>query len=748
MTFLPTIRLIQGYYGSQWAMQYTAFIYLKEKLGVNVTFYPENDPLVLINIYRDYTDWCDIHDHNNCSQFPPYPTFYFEDIKNDKYDLLFEIWDNMIASANGWSYFDDGTVINGGFSGVSGDVGGWFVPRYVYNENPEWTLIKYLKYNKTVQQIFVDAFTINSDLNWYDKWWDIWNDTLDDYPFDLPVKETPIIFGSVEGYSLSKYSYRLSKNLMGVNWTFLAFGSEQYLLQFIQDIYTKRLPFIACLYSPSLDIAFIYNQTHGEYAQFQFERINLPRNPDNDVKSECYIDATCDWPNTPLYKLANPKIKQMFPEIYRFLVDFKMTATDVNEIINFQYELQSTNSANLSLHEQWLNASCNWLKQNEDTINIAWYQEITRYDCTGVTQCGYDYFYNSFYDAINGINIQSLPIIYHKNIAGYCLNDTYKPLCNCTNEFFIGDSCTESCPGLIGPINSETYKPNQSLNMSSINIGQYIFYSCNGHGNCDIVNRICSCHTGYTGNKCNQCSDGYYTRYNSNSDHIHCIECYDHDSGYECSSGSIIVSHNHWIGVKNYSFDSNKIFATTENENDSIIISSICPSNICCQKSKCSYNDSLSLCALNRDYNSILCGACVEGYSEVYGSDICKKCDNNVSAFVVVFFLALIYVLILAYDGSTIINNENENINSQKLSKKVKMNFLLLKIMVFRSMTYLFQTIGFICLQSGVEFVFLPILRLPLYEVYVSNNNNNSDYGVCFLSNLTAITKELWYLFL
>ena len=33
---LPTIRLIQGYYPSQFAMQYAAYMYLKEKMGVNV----------------------------------------------------------------------------------------------------------------------------------------------------------------------------------------------------------------------------------------------------------------------------------------------------------------------------------------------------------------------------------------------------------------------------------------------------------------------------------------------------------------------------------------------------------------------------------------------------------------------------------------------------------------------------------------------------------------------------------------
>ena len=37
---LPSVRLFQGVYGSHWAMQYTAYVYLTEKLGVNVTWYP------------------------------------------------------------------------------------------------------------------------------------------------------------------------------------------------------------------------------------------------------------------------------------------------------------------------------------------------------------------------------------------------------------------------------------------------------------------------------------------------------------------------------------------------------------------------------------------------------------------------------------------------------------------------------------------------------------------------------------
>lgn len=36
MTHLPTIRLYQGYYPSQFAMQYAAYVYIREKMGVDV----------------------------------------------------------------------------------------------------------------------------------------------------------------------------------------------------------------------------------------------------------------------------------------------------------------------------------------------------------------------------------------------------------------------------------------------------------------------------------------------------------------------------------------------------------------------------------------------------------------------------------------------------------------------------------------------------------------------------------------
>ena len=99
MTDLPQIKLIQGYYPSQFAMQYAAYVYLKEKMGVDVTFYPDNDPNALFDRYRGYIDWClEGNASADCSIYAPYPEFYFYDIDNDEYDLLFEIWDVMMLS--------------------------------------------------------------------------------------------------------------------------------------------------------------------------------------------------------------------------------------------------------------------------------------------------------------------------------------------------------------------------------------------------------------------------------------------------------------------------------------------------------------------------------------------------------------------------------------------------------------------------------------------------------------------------
>ena len=82
---LPTIRLFQGFYGSQWAMQYTAYVYLTEQLGVNVSWYPSDDHYILLN---------------ESFNRPDYPSFYFHWFIQDKADLLFELWHTAMVLAS------------------------------------------------------------------------------------------------------------------------------------------------------------------------------------------------------------------------------------------------------------------------------------------------------------------------------------------------------------------------------------------------------------------------------------------------------------------------------------------------------------------------------------------------------------------------------------------------------------------------------------------------------------------------
>ena len=76
ITNLPTIRLFEGYYPSQSAMQFAAYIYLQEKMGVNVEWYKPENP----------TD--------------RYPHYFFQDIVNNSADLLFEMWPQPMADAS------------------------------------------------------------------------------------------------------------------------------------------------------------------------------------------------------------------------------------------------------------------------------------------------------------------------------------------------------------------------------------------------------------------------------------------------------------------------------------------------------------------------------------------------------------------------------------------------------------------------------------------------------------------------
>ena len=229
----------------------------------------------------------------------------------------------------------------------------------------------------------------------------------------------------------------------------------------------------------------------------EFQRVAFERNPSNTVYDECYSKAKCRAPLIQIQKIGNPKLSETFPEMVDFLNKFVMDATDVNNILEYEAQLekqlleqkqQSLNNTNdtssISLTNDeitiiWANASCRWLKENFESIDSLWKVDIIRKDCGG---CGFSNYTNSSGEVVQLTNENDF-------IGGTCDFDT--GLCQCDTPGIFGTHCDESCPGLSGPFIT------LNSNVSSA-LDTYEFEYCSGHGKCDSDNKQCECEEGYS----------------------------------------------------------------------------------------------------------------------------------------------------------------------------------------------------------------------------------------------------------
>ena len=76
---LWNVRIMQGGYASQWAVNYVAYTFMQQKLGINVSFYPTYDHDDIWN----YFTW---------GANSTYPSNYWQWIKDDLMDVNFEFW--------------------------------------------------------------------------------------------------------------------------------------------------------------------------------------------------------------------------------------------------------------------------------------------------------------------------------------------------------------------------------------------------------------------------------------------------------------------------------------------------------------------------------------------------------------------------------------------------------------------------------------------------------------------------------
>merc|ERR1719486_595509 len=454
ITNLPQVRLMMCGYESQCALQFAAYLFMREQLGVNVTFYPT----------LDYDDiWGDAH--WNWSAPLAYPRKYFEWLADDEGDLQFEIWQTQmlrtdgtgLETFNGESEFIlEGRVDFGGFVGAYGEESVW-VPSYVLRNSSDFFIPASLRDNAEYRAQLIAAATGAYD--GADGATDFVALFADSADFDAPTNATPTVWTSKASYFCSEYSRDLiatPPNALDMN--FVATGSEASLAALVTELYAARQPLLAYIYTLDVNFGRVDAAT-GELQQF--EKLVYPRNPDQSANDPCFEAKECQFAVAPIMKLANPRLAERFPEAYDFFNLFQMTTSQVNLLVS-KYLTISDDARydGNSSTEKWLHAACDWMKDEKSAATWdtgAWEVAIERKDC------------------LFGCDIDG--------VGGAC--NYYSGECECAHaELFADTHCTESCPGLLGP----------TLNESS---GAWDFQFCSGRGVCNVKTRQCACDEGY-----------------------------------------------------------------------------------------------------------------------------------------------------------------------------------------------------------------------------------------------------------
>eukprot|EP01084_Bolivina_argentea_P012066 22622_1 len=233
-----------------------------------------------------------------------------------------------------------------------------------------------------------------------------------------------------------------------------------------------------------------------------------------------------------------------------------------------------------------------------------------------------------------------------------------------------------------------------------------------------------------------------------------CYNCEHEIEGVSClGSDQILIDYNYWSS--GYNMQKNIFPIDIElvtNVNNDKMYSHMCPPMYCCNKKNgCLYindstgtRDSESLCANGRFATSILCSKCVADKYELFGSTTCGACSEyNWLLLGIIFVLALSFVIFIFIDSSKInLNPYKQNeINWKYLFIKDEQMFL--KIMIFKVMTYYFQSLSQILSNKGINHVFIPILGLFNFSIDEMYNNKN---GICVIPYLDALNEIIFSL--
>eukprot|EP01084_Bolivina_argentea_P152182 265507_1 len=293
--------------------------------------------------------------------------------------------------------------------------------------------------------------------------------------------------------------------------------------------------------------------------------------------------------------------------------------------------------------------------------------------------------------------------------------------------------CTSCVNGIL--LNTLTISENiGDVFMLKVSVREDTLYPINSTIHVNII----GCDIGYAPDSnnatCILCNNGYYNNKNNN---LHPCKSCDEDinEGMECSNKQIMITKDYWMKF----------------EGDTMV-SAGCPSGLCCQKSSgCDYlsNDKSILCAANRDHESMLCGKCMDGYSESMNSSQCVKCDKQ---FYILYLLYPIGISILFFIFITATNTDPVHFkpNLKKSRKELtikemmsdKYMRLMMKIMISKNILYYLQGIAQL-LSTGTTTILFASFATIFNLSIISNSGSNDSEPWCFINGLTAWQKIL-----
>ena len=224
------------------------------------------------------------------------------------------------------------------------------------------------------------------------------------------------------------------------------------------------------------------------------------------------------------------------------------------------------------------------------------------------------------------------------------------------------------------------------------------------------------------------------------SDVLPCHICSDNLDGVECKGGNhVIVDYNYWVSAVS---NDGTLYPLMDIEPDDEMWSSFCPPAFCCNAKTCDYvelyNHTINnehgkgLCAQGRNISSPLCGECMHGLSELFGSRSCGICEQTNWIFLVfiILFYSAPFTVYIAYFATSKIKLTNQYVSDQ---------ISLLNVLLFDIYFYYFQCLSIVFASKGITVSnVVSSITLSIFNLQLINANKG---GMCIFPNINSFEK-------